>query len=959
MKKSLLLLASSTLIATAAFIGYKICFPFNPNIIYGKVTDHAEKEEEEPDGYDGAAARNKWEFDRIKDPATGTVPAERLTEAVRYTAAAKQSLTFRTQGGGVLWTERGPDYDLVGPGGNGRPGGGYTSGRIRAIHIDLSDATKKTVWVGGICGGIWKTTDVTASPATWALINDQFQNMAVSSICQDPVNTNVMYFGTGEKTYNFDRVRGAGIWKSTDGGGSWSQLLSTTGFYNISKIACDALGNVYVAGIGNSVGIRRSVDGGANWTIITPTGLSSNVTDFDISSTGRLHVVCGYYDSAIEYRYTTTTAAAVTSATWATPATTFTNNDQYNCDITSSGNTVYALPSDVNDETPFIYKSTDGGLNWAPTTTAPAGTLNNAISSGQGWYNMALAADQTNANNVLAGGLNAYRSIDGGATWSQASVWASGVSGTVTNYVHADQQAAIWDGSRLLVASDGGLFYSSNNGVTFGDRNRGLRLKQFYSCAIYPTAASNYLLAGAQDNGVHQLTNAGLSFSTEVTGGDGAFVDISSTNGNLQFGSYVFNDYYRSTNGGTSWTEVNFSNSGRFINPFDYDELSNAVYACHDTNTILRWSNPSVSNTSTTFTVSGLGEPTAVVASPYTTGSIYAGSSTGKVYKITGANTASGSADATATNIGSTSFPSGTVSCIAIGTNESNIAVIISNYGVNNIWQTTNGGATWIQIDGNLPDMPVRWGVFPTGINTSLIVATEAGVYSSGTINGASTVWTPSPGFPTVRTDMLKIRASDGTLVAATHGRGLWTSTVLQVLPLHNLLLKGSTEASGKALLSWTSMDAGPQARFHLQFSKNGIDFSEVADLSYNVLITSHQMPVAQGYYRVVGVEPNAAPVISNVVLLRNNNGEKSMQLVVAPNPVRNNATLLLSGTDNGTYQWQLCNVTGQTIKSGSGSSLRNTTESLPLNVGNLPSGQYWIRLTQGKNLVSASFINE
>src|SRR5207248_1950845 len=122
-------------------------------------------------------------------------------------------------------------------------------------------------------------------------------------------------------------------------------------------------------------------------------------------------------------------------------------------------------------------------------------------------------------------------------------------------------------GSQVLIGCDGGLFYSGDGAATFNDRNTGLRIKQLYSCAIHPST-TDYFLAGAQDNGCHQFTNAGLGSTTEVTGGDGAFVHIDQDQPQYQFGSYVYNDYRRSTDGGNTWSAVTFSQSvGQFINP--------------------------------------------------------------------------------------------------------------------------------------------------------------------------------------------------------------------------------------------------------------------------------------------------------------------------------------------------------------------------------------------------------
>src|SRR5437868_13178153 len=169
--------------------------------------------------YDGPDKAAEFEFNRTRDPSTRTVPADRLLSALAYTDSLKKMVPFQIVAGYGNWTERGPNSDAVGPSnGNSRANAGVASGRIRAILVDAADATGKTVFIGGVDGGLWKTTDITLSPASWTLVNDFFANMAITSMCQDPTNSLVMYFATGEAYFNNDGVRGNGIWKSTDGG---------------------------------------------------------------------------------------------------------------------------------------------------------------------------------------------------------------------------------------------------------------------------------------------------------------------------------------------------------------------------------------------------------------------------------------------------------------------------------------------------------------------------------------------------------------------------------------------------------------------------------------------------------------------------------------------------------------------------------------------------------------------
>ncbi len=737
-----------------------------------------------------------FEINRTKDPVTGKVPRELLAEANRK-AEVSQKQRRNSAGratAALSWTERGSNSDAVGSSnGNTRANGAVTSGRMRAIWPDLSDATGNTVWVGGVDGGLWKTTNITASPATWTVVNDYLSNLSVSGICQDPTNTSILYFCTGESFGNADAVFGNGVYKSIDGGVTWNQLSSTITYTKCTKILCDASGNVFLSTVGN--GILRSVNGGTSWTTITPTGLSSSVPDFEISSTGRMHVYCGLSSSTNGYRFTNTPSTVTTSG-WTAATTAFTvPASSSRIELACSGAVLYAAISNSNAIVTSVGKSIDEGVTWTTTTltTTANQALNGTNASSQAWYCLTAGIDPSNSNNAMLGNLNIISTTDGGTTWVKGSEWV----GTSGQYVHADQHAIVWynNGNKLLFGTDGGIHFSSDKGVTIRDRNVGLRIKQFYSVAIHPSS-TNYFLAGAQDNGNHQFSNAGLSSSVEVTGGDGAYVAIDQDQAQYQFGAYVYSAYRRSVNSGTNWGSINFykgtspgTNFGSFINPFAYDNANNIIYAGAGGGEIFRWTTPQTTATGNYYLTDGFPtgatiltgitnlsgqQVSAVRVSPYTANRVYFGTTGGKLIYLDNAHTA---ASATAgTIITGASFPAGNISSINHGTNEQNLIVCFSNYNVSNVWVSTNGGTSWTAIDGNLPNMPVRWVMFYPNDNTKAIIATEAGIWETDLINGASTVWTANPTFPVVRTDMLQYRSSDGTIAAATHGRGLFTT---------------------------------------------------------------------------------------------------------------------------------------------------------------------------------------
>jgi trimeric autotransporter adhesin len=970
MRKNLALICGCILLS-ASIISYKNFQ--SDNKVYA--LEEGEKGEE---GYDGPMEIGQLEFEKTKDPALGYVPAERLWNAIEFTNYQKEVFSTARLSTSYAWTERGPIYDVVGPSnGNIRANNEYTSGRMRAIMVDASDATGNTVFAAGVAGGLWKTTNFLTQPANWTIAGDNFASIALTSICQDPSNPDIMYFSTGEAPSNSDAVFGRGVWKSTNHGVTWTQLVSTTNYWRSFKMICDASGNVYLAlrttgSPSQPNGLVRSTDGGTSWTNITPSGMTAsnvNCTDIELSSTGRLHASFGYSTGGggvSNYRYTDN-PSTVTTATWTLPTAGLTTAAN-RIELATVGNIIYAAPTNGSNNVVDLYRSTDGGDNWTQQNGAAFTT---SLSNTQGWYNITLAINPNYTDSVIIGGLDAYLSVNGGNTVTRMTYWA----GFTAPYVHADHHFMQWyivgTERRIIIGCDGGIFLSRNNGSTFSDRNRNLSLKQFFSVSLHPTL-TNYMIAGAQDNGSHQLNAAGLTSSVEVTGGDGAYVHIDQDEPQYQFTSYIYNQYRRSTNGGTSWSAVNLSSTqGLFINPFDYDDALNVMYCSNGSsaapnNQLRRWDNPQTGSTNTILTLSALtrasnSNPTAFTVSPFTSDRVYIGSSRGVLVRLDNASSVTaGTADANTTAIGSGSFPVGTINCIAVGTNDNNLLAIFSNYGVSNVWFTSDGGTNWTACDGNLPDMPVRWAVFEPGSNTTVILATEAGVYTTDVLNGGSTTWTANPGFPTVRTDMLKVRTSDNTIAAATHGRGIFTANFNLVLPVRDVRLQASLAGNGKSLLNWTAEDVTSETKFMVQYSHDGSRFTDVNELSSSARRFEHSFGAETGYYRVIATEATRQPVFSNIVSVKNNKPVKGVVLNILPNPVVLNASFELTTNRNGgKFEWQLLNNNGQLIQRGTGTLPDAGRIYQPINAAVLPAGRYTLRLSIGGKLYTSPIIKQ
>lgn len=693
----------------------------------------------------------------MKDPSLGTVPSERLMAAKRF----KDEL-IRREGplSGVQWTALGPNNQ---------------GGRSRALLIDANDVSGNTVYAGSVGGGLWKTTNITAASPSWTPVNDLMGNLAVTSIAQDPTNPLVIYFSTGEGFFNADAIRGLGVWKTTDGGVSWNQLASTNNstFYYCQRIAVNSTGVVFVA---TQNGLQRSADGGSSWTKVLGSGLGITGAGSNLCYDVKIAANGDVYSSLLGSVHKSTNAGVTFGAaqTLGIPV----DRVELAC-APSDANYVYALCESSN-VVGGILRSTNGGTSWTSRTEpsdADPGIPATDFSRSQAWYDLTIAVDPNNRDILYTGGIDLFKSTDGAGTWNQVSHWYGGFG---YQYVHADQHLILFkpgSSSEAYFCNDGGVYRTTNaNAATpaITDKGANYVTAQFYACAMHPTALNSYFLAGAQDNGSHQFSSGSMQGTIQVTGGDGAFCHIDQDQPQYQFTSYVFNDFYRSTNGGSTWTNVT-TTGGDFISPTDYDDVNNIMYMCNTNNTYRRWNNPQSGNSFSSVNVTALnGLVSAVKVSPNTNHRVFFGSQTGRVVRVDGAN---GPGAPTSTNI-STGLPSAYVSCVEVQTgNDNHLLVTFSNYGVNSIWESTDGGTSWTSVEGNLPDMPVRWALFNPNNSDQAIIATELGVWSTDNLNGGSTVWGASnSGLANVRVDMLQLRTSDKLVVAATHGRGLFTS---------------------------------------------------------------------------------------------------------------------------------------------------------------------------------------
>jgi len=705
----------------------------------------------------------------------GNIPKQELLKGIEQINSSNKVASAITN---ITWNNLGPTNQ---------------AGRSKTMLVDANDASGQTVFCGSVGGGIWRTTNISSASPNWAPVNDFMQNISITSLGQDPNNSSIMYASTGEPYGSSSSIRGMGVFKSTDGGASWNLLSSTSGtdFYQCAKLTITSNSDVYVA---TTRGIFLSNDGGLTFTRVlsaTSPGASSN-RGHDVKQAANGDIYASLDGSLHK--------STDNGFTWNALTLGFnTERIEIAC-APSSANSLYLVTED-NNKADRIVKSTNGGATWTnlalPNDDDP-GIPANDFTRNQAWYDLCVAVDPNNENVVFVGGIDLFKTANGGATWTQVSHWYNGFG---HQEVHADQHFILYPTSSsdvVYFCNDGGIYNTSNgsaNVPSITSRGRNMITLQLYGCDAHPT--NPYYLGGTQDNGSHQYTSNSLQTTFEVTGGDGAFCNIDQNQPQFQFTQYVYNQYRRSTNGGNSFTNVNLSSTqGRFINPSDYDDGNNILYAARGNGRYLRWNDPQTGSDDDNVNAGFSGKVSAVTVSPNVNNRVYFGDDAGNVYRVDNANTNSPNVSSISTGLPNNKY----VSCVAIETgNENHLLATYSNYTTTSVWESTNGGSSWASVEGNLPNMPVRWAVFNPNDGDQAFLATELGVWSTNDLNGGSTNWgATNTGLANVRVDMIKVN-SNKELIVSTHGRGMFYSNSLNApvnIPVASISVMGQGNVS-------------------------------------------------------------------------------------------------------------------------------------------------------------------
>jgi photosystem II stability/assembly factor-like uncharacterized protein len=725
--------------------------------------------------YEDPAARARWRFQQRAD-ANGEIPADALMRAKEQMDRLRTVAPPDRDAGISEWEWLGP---------------GNIGGRIRTILIHPT--SPNIMWIGSVSGGIWRTDN---GGGHWYPIADFMANIGVTSIVMDPTNFNTMYASTGEGFFpGSSAPQGAGIFKSIDGGLTWNQLAATSSFILVNRLAHHpTVANTLLAAVASPAGIYRSADGGATWTpAIVP---SAGATDVKYHPLFPNNVLAG---TATDLYFSSNGGTGWTRQT--TGAAGKLPNSPGRCEVAfapSTGATMYASLDRNGGE---VWHGTAGATTWTLMNTGTNYFMSGSVPpTSQGAYDNAIWVDPFDPNLLIVGGIDLWRSTNGGTTLRKISRWQNYHNGGPQNSAHADQHAIVhhpgFNGTTnriVYFGNDGGIqvaldVYTVDSTSGWTNLANNLGITQFYGGAAAPNGS--LIVGGAQDNDkLHYTPQNGIHNWRQPQFGDGGFAAIDPINNNRVYGEFIYLDIRRSDNGGMSYVQkisglgdATNANLAAFIAPFVMDPNNPSTLVAggkriwQTTNAAESWSELRDSLPDGQLC-------SAIDIAQGNSSVIWVGYSRGRVSRTFNGGGAW-------FDVTTAALPTGRV-VTDIAVNPSNPAEVVITYGGyqnRSVWLTTNNGFDWVLRQGtapfNLPAIQINTVRYnPTNTNW-IYVGTDLGVLAS---EDKGLTWSISPrlagheGPVNVEVDELFWQGSDH-LIAATHGRGMFRARILSTV---------------------------------------------------------------------------------------------------------------------------------------------------------------------------------
>jgi hypothetical protein len=705
-------------------------------------------------------------------------------------------------------------------------GPGNVGGRTRVLIIDPDDPG--VMYAAGVSGGVWKSR---TSGTQWTPVGDDLMNLTVNAMVLHPTDRSVLYAGTGEGYFREEQrgtglpLRGNGIFLSRDGAETWTQLPSTAGedFHWVNDLAISSHdpSRIYAA---TRTGVWRSKDAGTTWSNVVATTVKGGCLDLAYrGDTGGdfLFASCGTFEQATVYRATTAENDGAWEAVLAEP---FMGRTTLAI-APSQPSTIYALSASNEPEAGknqgmlAVWRSDLGGDagSWTAqvrntsddvlgrflltndVTVAPeiCGVVpQNRLT--MGWYCNAIAVDPADPERVWVGGVDLFRSDDGGRTWGRASYWWSENVEGGSPFVHADQHVIAFhprfDGTTNRIAyfgNDGGVFRTTDARgevligraaicedvfptIRFEPLNHDYGVTQFYHGTVLPDGHT--FLGGTQDNGTIRGTfEDGPNQWTHVFGGDGGYVAFDVDPGFVYAesqGGFVA----RSQDGGKTFAPFSAGLDGGnflFVTPMAADS-NRALTVWLGGSQMWRSSNGGLWFRASAPFGNTAGIASAIAVAPGNSDRVLAGTNRGSIFRTDAATRSTAGTSWIATRP-----REGFVSSITFDPSDPNVIyATYAGFGDAHVWMSIDGGATWSPHDGlgagALPDIPVHsMAVDPTH-GDRLYLGTDLGVFVS--LDRGEHWSVENTGFAAVVTEAVSIGpgAFGPAVYAFTHGRGAW-----------------------------------------------------------------------------------------------------------------------------------------------------------------------------------------
>lgn len=690
----------------------------------------------------------RWEYqmESVVDPLTGAFPEKSAFEIIQE---AKQNKSSEKSFSTSDWTSLGASNSS----------GGYSGiGRINSVAFHPTDLS--TYWVGSAGGGLWKTTD---NGATWTAVTDNIGSLKINDVVLAPdfTTSNIMYIATGDKD-QYPSSYSVGVLKSIDGGQTWNPtglVFPMNANKTINKIIINP-SNPNEIVVATSSGIRKSIDGGDSWT--TALG-SSDLMDVE-AKPGDFNTLYTSTRDGVVHR------SINSGSTWSIV---FYGVSPRRIELAVSPNQpdwVYFVLVNSDNGLHGIYKSEDSGATYIQVFDGDDLNMlsyeeDGSGTDGIGWYALSMSVSPIDANSLILGSVNTWRSLDGGLSWEIVSHW---YGANDLQEVHADKHIHCYrDNGDLFEGNDGGIYISTDNGTTWEDKTNGMVISQMYKLGVSQSNSAE-VITGLQDNGTKLLSNNDWA---DVKGGDGMECIIDYVNTDVQYGTYIDGQISRTTDHWNTSVEIQPSaaGSGAWVTPYIIDPNdTNVLYAGYADvwKTVDRGDNWELISSMNSGQLLR-----SMAIAPSNSDVLYVADNT-KIWKTMDGGI---SWDNITAGVPSSS---NNITYIAVKDNDPNtVWVSLAGFTSQKVYQSTNGGDSWVNISSGLPSIPAYTIVYnkKSGDLNQLFVGTELGVY----VKNGDSDWEPfNNGLPNVKIGELEIFYSTNLeevkLRAATYGRGLW-----------------------------------------------------------------------------------------------------------------------------------------------------------------------------------------